>query len=100
LRTEGARISASDPQAMERTRSIFPDLQYSPDPYEVAKASEALLILTEWPEYRALDWERIRNSMLRPLLLDGRNLLDPSKMEALGFEYHSFGRPETAVASH
>ncbi len=97
LRTEGARISASDPQAMERTRSIFPDLQYSPDPYEVAKASEALLILTEWPEYRALDWERIRNSMLRPLLLDGRNLLDPSKMEALGFEYHSFGRPDGAV---
>jgi UDPglucose 6-dehydrogenase len=99
LRAVGARIAASDPQAMERTRLIFPDLQYSPDPYEVAKDAEALVILTEWPEYRALDWERIRNSMVRPLLLDGRNLLDPSKMEGLGFEYYSFGRPEGQAAS-
>jgi UDPglucose 6-dehydrogenase len=98
LRAEGARISASDPQAMERTRSIYPDIRYSPNPFDVAKGAEALLILTEWPEYRALDWERIRESMLRPLLLDGRNLLDPSKMESLGFEYHSFGRPDSAVA--
>jgi UDPglucose 6-dehydrogenase len=98
LQAQGARISASDPQAMERTRSIFPDINYSHDPYDVAKGAEALLILTEWPEYRSLDWDRIRTSMARPLLLDGRNLLDPSKMEALGFEYYSFGRPESAAA--
>jgi UDPglucose 6-dehydrogenase len=98
LRAEGARISATDPQAMERTRSLFPDLHYSPDPYETTQGAEALLVLTEWPEYRTLDWERIRNLMARPLLLDGRNLLDPSRMEGLGFEYHSFGRPDGTVA--
>jgi UDPglucose 6-dehydrogenase len=97
LRAEGARLAATDPQAIERARVLFPDVRYSPDPYEVAKGAEALLILTEWPEYKALDWERIKRSMVRPLLLDGRNLLDPAKMEALGFEYYSFGRPGAAV---
>jgi len=99
LRNEGARITASDPQAIERTQALFPDLKYSRDPYEVAQGAEALLILTEWKEFKALDWERIRRSMLRPLVLDGRNLLEPSKMEALGFEYYSFGRPEGVVAA-
>ena len=99
LRNEGARITASDPQAIERTQALFPDLKYSLDPYEVAQGAEALLILTEWKEFKALDWERIRRSMLRPLVLDGRNLLEPSKMEALGFEYYSFGRPEGVIAA-
>jgi UDPglucose 6-dehydrogenase len=94
---EGARICASDPQAIERTQSLYPDIIYSADAYETAKGSEALLILTEWPEYRALDWKRIRGLMMRPLVLDGRNLLDPLKMADLGFEYYSFGRPDTAV---
>ncbi|MFZ0819236.1 MAG: UDP-glucose/GDP-mannose dehydrogenase family protein [Candidatus Acidiferrales bacterium] len=97
LRAEGARISATDPQAIERARALFPDVRYSADPYDVAKGADALLILTEWPEYKALDWERIKRAMVRPLLLDGRNLLDPAKMEALGFEYYSFGRPGAAV---
>jgi UDPglucose 6-dehydrogenase len=97
LRTEGARLSATDPQAIERARALFPDVNYSADPYEVAKGAEALLILTEWPEYKSLDWDRIKRSMVRPLLLDGRNLLDPARMEALGFEYYSFGRPTDHV---
>jgi UDPglucose 6-dehydrogenase len=99
LRSEGARICASDPQAIERTRALFPDLTYSADPYEAAEAAEALLILTEWPEYRALDWKRIRSSMMRPLVLDGRNLLEPAKMAELGFEYYSFGRPSTLISA-
>jgi UDPglucose 6-dehydrogenase len=99
LRTEGARICASDPQAIERTRSLFPDLAYSADPYDAAKGAEALLILTEWPEYRTLDWKRIRGLMMRPLVLDGRNLLEPAKMSELGFEYYSFGRPGAPVST-
>jgi UDPglucose 6-dehydrogenase len=99
LRSEGARICASDPQAIERTRSLFPDLTYSADPYEAAKGAEALLILTEWPEYRTLDWKRIRDVMMRPLVLDGRNLLEPAKMSELGFEYYSFGRPSTLISA-
>lgn len=99
LRSEGARICACDPQAIERTRSLYPDLAYSSDPYETAKGAEALLILTEWPEYRVLDWQRIRSLMMRPLVLDGRNLLDPAKMSDLGFEYHSFGRPNVPISA-
>jgi UDPglucose 6-dehydrogenase len=99
LLSEGARISASDPQAIERTRTLFPDITYAADPYETAKGAEALLILTEWPEFRALDWKRIRGLMMRPLVLDGRNLLDPAKMADLGFEYYSFGRPDTLVTA-
>jgi UDPglucose 6-dehydrogenase len=99
LRGEGARISASDPQAIERTRALFPDLRYSADPYDAAHGAEALLILTEWPEYKSLDWQRIHGSMVRPLVIDGRNLLDSARMESLGFEYHSFGRPDSAVTA-
>jgi UDPglucose 6-dehydrogenase len=97
LRGEGARITASDPQAIEKTKSVFPDMNYSSDPYEVARGAEALLILTEWAEYKSLDWGRIHSSMLRPLVIDGRNLLDSTKMESLGFEYYSFGRPDAMV---
>jgi len=91
---EGALISAYDPAAMDRTRSIFPEIGYGRDSYEVAKDADALLVVTEWEEFRALDWERIYDSMARPLVIDGRNLLEPARMAALGFEYHSFGRPE------
>ena len=92
LLAEGASLRAYDPEAMEKTRAIFPQVQYV-DPYEVASGADALLIVTEWEEFKKLDWMRIRNSMLRPLVLDGRNLLDPAKMKELGFEYQSIGRP-------
>ena len=95
---EGARVCAFDPQAAERARAVLPDVQYAKDAYETAKNAEALLILTEWPEFRSLDWDRIRNSMVRPLVIDGRNLLDAAKMSEMGFEYYSFGRPERSVA--
>jgi len=99
LRSEGARISATDPQAIERARAVFPDLNFSSDPYEIANGADALLILTDWPEYKSLDWPRIQRSMLRPLLLDGRNLFEAGKMESLGFEYYSFGRPDRVAIS-
>jgi UDPglucose 6-dehydrogenase len=66
------------------------------DPYEVARGADALLILTEWEQFRRLDWKRIRNEMGRPLVIDGRNMLRTADMEALGFEYTSFGRAEAA----
>jgi UDPglucose 6-dehydrogenase len=94
LLAEGAHVRACDPEAMERTRAAFPDLMYSRDPYEVAKDADMLLIVTEWEEFRSLDWKRIRSAMARPLVLDGRNLLDPARMKDLGFEYHSIGRPD------
>ena len=77
---------------MTKTSAIFPQVEFCRDPYSVACDADALLILTEWPEFRDLHWARVSDAMSRPLVLDGRNLLDPAKMTQHGFEYHSFGR--------
>ena len=61
---------------------------------EAAKDAEALLIATEWPQFRQLNWERVRDVMARPLVLDARNLLSAPEMKARGFEYYSMGRPD------
>jgi len=94
LRAEGARVTAYDPQAMERTQEVFPDVEYARDPHEVARDAEALLILTPWKEFRELNWKRIANLMTRRLIIDGRNLLVPSTMRQLDFEIYSVGRPD------
>jgi len=94
LLAEGAEVRATDPEAMERTRAVFPNLNYNEDPYEVARGADALLLLTEWEQFRRLDWKRVRKEMARPLVIDGRNMLRPSQMKELGFEYVSFGRPD------
>lgn len=94
LLAEGAVVRATDPEATERAREVFPDLFYSADPYEVARGADVLLVLTEWEQFRRLDWKRIGSEMARPLVIDARNMLRPPEMNALGFEYISFGRPE------
>jgi UDPglucose 6-dehydrogenase len=96
LLAEGCVVRATDPEAMTRARAVFPDLSLLADPYEVARGADALLILTEWEQFRRLDWKRIRSEMARPLVIDGRNMLRTADMEALGFEYMCFGRPEVA----
>jgi UDPglucose 6-dehydrogenase len=94
LLAEGAHICAFDPQAMEKARPTLPQIKYAESAYGAARDAEALIIATEWDEFRKLEWERIRESMARPLILDGRNLLVPREMRTLGFEYHSMGRPD------
>ncbi len=94
LLAEGAHVTAYDRAAMERTRTVLPEIGYGKDPYEAAANADALVIATEWPEFSVLDWERIHGSMARPLVLDGRNLLNPAFMAQMGFEYHSFGRAQ------
>lgn len=94
LLVEGARVRAYDPEAMERARAVMPKVDYVKTAYEAAKDAEALLIATEWDEFRKLDWEKIRDAMARPLIIDGRNLLSPRDMKERGFEYRSFGRPD------
>jgi UDPglucose 6-dehydrogenase len=94
LLAEGAVVRATDPEAMTRARGVLPDVHYSADPYEIARGADALLLLTEWEQYRRLDWKQIRVEMARPLVIDGRNMLRPAEMKALGFEYVSFGRPD------
>jgi UDPglucose 6-dehydrogenase len=93
LLAEGAHVKAYDPEAMDRARAVLPQIEYTKSSYEAAQGSEALLIATEWDEFRTLDWERVHDVMARPLVVDGRNLLSPREMRARGFEYHCFGRP-------
>jgi len=100
LLAEGAHVRAYDQEAMDRTSAILPQVRYCREPYEVAGGADALLILTEWPEFRLLDWARIYGMMGRPLVIDGRNLLNPGAMLDLGFEYYSFGRPVEALTQH
>lgn len=95
LENEGVQITAFDPQATEKISERLPHLRCAPDAYEAARGADALLIVTEWPEFRDLDWKRIHQNMARPLVLDGRNLLSAEEMAAIGFEYQSVGRPKT-----
>ena len=90
---EGASVCAHDPQAMEKVRAQLPQVELGDDVYVTAKDAEALIVATEWEEFKTLDWERIRDTMSRPLIFDARNLLKPATMKALGFEYYSVGRP-------
>jgi UDPglucose 6-dehydrogenase len=99
LLAEGAVVRATDPEAMTRARAAIPDVHYSADPYEVARGADALLLLTEWDQYRRLDWKQIRAEMARPLVIDARNMLRPAEMKALGFEYISFGRPDQVAVT-
>jgi UDPglucose 6-dehydrogenase len=94
LLQEGCRIAAYDPAAQERAREMLSSrVEFSASPYEAAQGADALLILTEWDEFAALDWQRLRREMKYPIVIDGRNLYDPESMAALGFTYHSIGRP-------
>jgi len=99
LIAEGAVVRATDPEAMTRARAVLPEVHYSADPYEIARGADALLLLTEWEQYRRLDWKQIRVEMARPLVIDARNMLRPAEMKALGFEYVSFGRPDQVVVT-
>lgn len=94
LLAEGVRVRAYDPEAMEKARAVLQQVEYAKSPYEAAQDSEALIVATEWDEFRKLDWDRLRDAMARPLVLDGRNLFSPREMKARGFEYRSFGRPD------
>lgn len=92
LQSEGAKVRAYDPQAMERAKVVLPGVTFCKDPYETARGCDALLLTTEWDEFRMLDLKRLKGELTHPLILDGRNLLDPGKMAAEGFHYKSIGR--------
>jgi len=89
---EGAHVHASDPEAIAKTKTVFPQVEYHEDPYEALQDADAALVCTEWECFRKLDWERAGKSMARKLVIDGRNLYRPQRMRELGFEYYSFGR--------
>ena len=92
LQKEGAILRVHDPKAMEKARALLPDATYVADMNEVAEGCDALVIATEWPEFKQLDLERTRKALSHPILFDGRNLFDVQEMERLGFIYKSIGR--------
>jgi UDPglucose 6-dehydrogenase len=91
LVAEGAEIRAYDPKAMEKARPLIPEVTLVDEAAQVAEGADALLILTEWNDFKSLPWQEMRKTMLSPLLFDGRNLLDPQAMRALGFSYMGIG---------
>ncbi|MFZ2906884.1 MAG: UDP-glucose/GDP-mannose dehydrogenase family protein [Cyclobacteriaceae bacterium] len=93
LLAQGAVVKVHDPEAMENVKRIFGDkIQYSEHQYEILQDADALMIVTEWPEYRNPDFERIAKAMKRKVIFDGRNLYGLDEMSELGFTYISIGR--------
>jgi nucleotide sugar dehydrogenase len=92
LQKEGAVLRVHDPQAMEKAKAILHDVTFVEDMNEVADGCDALVIATEWDEFKKLDLDRARKALSHPIMFDGRNLFDPAEMERLGFIYKSIGR--------
>ncbi len=93
LHEAGAAIQAYDPVASENAKPLLPPgVRYCASAYEAAEGADALVLVTEWNEFRFLNLERLRSVMRRPLIFDGRNLYEPERMRRLGFEYHALGR--------
>ena len=92
LQKEGAKVKAYDPVAMPNAKLFLNNIEYATGPYEAASGSDALVIITEWEEFRNLDLQRIKRLLETPVIVDGRNIYDPREMQKLGFIYKSIGR--------
>ncbi len=106
LQAEGAYVKAYDPVSMENANSCLPTVTFCATAYDAAKDADALLIVTEWNEFKQLDWDRIKQYMRQPIVVDGRNVYDPEEMAALDITYWGVGRgiqpalPEQTAALH
>ncbi len=92
LHGEGAAVSAYDPVAMRRAKEELPEVEMCDSALEALEGADAAVLVTEWPEFAELDWAEAAGRMARPLLVDGRNFLDPEALRAAGFEYEGIGR--------
>jgi UDPglucose 6-dehydrogenase len=104
LLAEGARVKAYDPVAMKVAAPLLPNVEMEKNPYDVAQDADAIVVVTEWNEFKQVDLERVRDSMKTAIVFDGRNIYDPAKMSRLGFDYRGVGRgyesnrlPETKI---
>ena len=89
----GAKVRVHDPEALDNARRIFGErVSYHTSNYDTLSGADALLILTEWNEFRHPNFQRIRSELKQPVIFDGRNLYDPALMKALDFKYYSIGR--------
>ena len=92
LQTAGARVRAYDPVAMKVAARVVPDVELAEDAYTLAEGCDALVVVTEWNEFKQLDQSRIREAMRQPVLIDGRNIYDPHRLREMGFIYRGMGR--------
>ena len=92
LAAEGAEVRAYDPVAMPRAAELLPDVEMAATAYDLAEGADALVVCTEWNEFKQLDLEKVRLAMRQPVLVDGRNIYDPLEMTRLGFRYRAVGR--------
>ncbi|UCB42532.1 MAG: UDP-glucose/GDP-mannose dehydrogenase family protein [Dehalococcoidales bacterium] len=97
LKEHGCQIKAYDPLAMKNTAKLFPDVTYCTDAYEVAASSDALILVTEWDEFKELNMKKMASLMNCPVLIDGRNLYDAEEMAKAGFTYDSIGHHATGL---
>jgi UDPglucose 6-dehydrogenase len=92
MQARGAKVKAFDPVAMEEAKHCLPDIEYAADEYEAIKDADALVIITEWNQFRALDMEKVKSLLKSPKIADLRNVYEPEDMQELGFEYVGVGR--------
>ena len=96
LQAAGAQIRAFDPEGMAEAKKLMPDIGYCSNSYETMAGADALVLVTEWNEFRALDLNRVKGLLKTPTVIDLRNIYKPAEMAAAGFFYTSVGRPSSA----
>jgi len=92
LLKRGAVVRAYDPAALDKARAVMPDVEYRRSAQAVARGADAIVVVTEWNEFKQLDLQRLKRLMRRPVVVDGRNIYDPEEMRRLGFVYRGIGR--------
>jgi UDPglucose 6-dehydrogenase len=92
LVSSGASVRGYDPVSMELAQQILPEVELFPDPYSMLTGCDALMVVTEWNEFKQLDLQQVRDLMRQPIIFDGRNVYDPETMQRLGFQYRGLGR--------
>ncbi len=94
LQAAGATIRAFDPEGEKEARELLPDVEWAGDTYQAINGADAVVIITEWNEFRALDLARVKETLGEPIMIDLRNIYDPAYMREQGIDYHSIGRPQ------
>ena len=100
LQAEGAKIRVYDPEAMQKAEEVLDKVVFCKDPYDTCRGCDCLLIITEWDEFKELDFLKIKKLLKRPLIIDGRNIYEPKGLEKLGFTYVCIGRGRALAAIH
>jgi UDPglucose 6-dehydrogenase len=99
LQLQGAAVTATDPQAVPNASRRFPDLSYTASVEDAVQNADAVLVLTEWEQYRGLDPKALGELVARPAIVDGRNCLDPAAWRDAGWTYRALGRPKAAAVA-